>query len=54
MTLEHDDFKRELDEIEAALDRIRDSKFGICHHCLNPIDDEKLLVNPIITNCGCH
>lgn len=43
-----------LDEVDAALARFDDGSFGICEHCQQPIEGDRLLANPLLRFCLCN
>ena len=43
-----------LNEVKAALERIRSGAFGICTVCNKPIEEERLVANPAATTCVAH
>lgn len=44
-----------LEEVEAALDRLAEGRYGRCVTCTRPIDDERLDVLPMAALCmSCH
>jgi phosphoserine phosphatase RsbU/P len=45
------DLGRLLAEVDAALARVADGSFGICEICHDPIEPERLLVNPLLRFC---
>ncbi len=40
-----------LKEVDAALERIEDGSYGICMICKGEIEEDRLMVNPLITVC---
>lgn len=48
------DLRRELDEVEHALQRIEDGSYGRCEVCGEPISPERLEVRPSATLCIRH
>jgi len=45
---------RLLDEVDAALARLEEGSFGICESCHDPIEEDRLLVDPLLRNCIDH
>ena len=43
--------RRHLDEIEAALDRLREGTYGICSRCGGEVPPERLEVRPVARSC---
>lgn len=43
-----------LREVDTALDKIRKRKYGLCETCDEPIENERLAVDPLIRNCLDH
>jgi len=43
-----------LHEVDAALSRMNDGTYGICETCHDSIENERLLVDPLIRNCIDH
>ena len=43
-----------LHEVDAALERMDKGTFGICETCHDPIENERLLVDPLCRNCLDH
>ncbi len=41
-----DKLEKELKEIDSALDRIAEGKYGLCEFCGKPIEPERLEANP--------
>ena len=41
-------------EVDAALDRMRDGSFGICEECHEPVEQERLLADPLVRLCLDH
>lgn len=48
------ELSRLLGEVDAALDRIRGGTYGICEVCHDPIEDDRLRVDPLIRYCVDH
>ncbi|MDT5263328.1 MAG: phosphoserine phosphatase RsbU/P [Acidobacteriota bacterium] len=45
---------RLLGEVDAALARIEEETFGLCSVCLDPVESERLIADPLVTVClGC-
>ncbi len=43
-----------LREVDSALSRLEGGSFGICEHCQETVEDERLLANPLVRVClGC-
>jgi sigma-B regulation protein RsbU (phosphoserine phosphatase) len=38
-------------QVDAALERLDEGRFGLCEVCHGPIETERLLVNPLISTC---
>lgn len=45
---------RLLHEVDRALDRMRSETYGICEVCETPIEDDRLLANPLACTCLDH
>jgi len=43
-----------LAEVDATLARLRDGTFGICDICLEPIEVDRLVQDPLVRSCGDH
>lgn len=43
-----------LKEVDAALERIDSGTYGICEVCHDPIEDDRLIVNPLLCFCIDH
>jgi phosphoserine phosphatase RsbU/P len=43
-----------LSEVDAALERVRDGSFGICEECHDPVEQERLLADPLVRFCIDH
>jgi len=43
-----------LREVDAALEKIDTGTYGLCETCHDPIEDDRLAVNPLIRNCLDH
>lgn len=41
-------------EVDAALDRMRAGSFGICEECHEPVEQERLLADPLVRLCLDH
>jgi RNA polymerase-binding transcription factor DksA len=41
----------QLEQVNEALARIEEGKYGICTECLRPIENERLVVRPYSTLC---
>jgi sigma-B regulation protein RsbU (phosphoserine phosphatase) len=50
----HPDLVRLLREVDSALDRLDHGTFGLCDECHDPIEAERLLVDPFLTTCLDH
>jgi sigma-B regulation protein RsbU (phosphoserine phosphatase) len=46
--------ERLLCNVDAALEKIAKGKYGLCETCHEPIENERLVVNPLIRNCIEH
>ena len=44
-------FEERLEEIDLALDKLSDGRYGICLNCGNPIDPERLAIVPEAQYC---
>jgi len=51
---ESGELARLIDEVDGALKRIDDGAFGICEHCHDPIEKDRLLADPVIRFCIDH
>lgn len=47
-------FVRLLHEVDAALDRLEGGSYGICEACHEPVEEERLLANPLVRFCLDH
>jgi DnaK suppressor protein len=45
-------YTKEIDEIDRALDRVKQSKYGICLACHNPIETQRLDFFPEVAFCA--
>src|SRR5690348_15146898 len=43
-----------LSEVDAALERMRDGSYGICEECHDPVEQERLLADPLVRLCIDH
>ena len=43
--------EKSLEDVEAALQRIKDGTYGICKYCGNPIPEKRLLARPTASSC---
>jgi DnaK suppressor protein len=43
--------RSQLEQIDTALQRIDDGKYGICANCVRPIEADRLVVRPYSTLC---
>ncbi len=43
-----------LDEVDAALERMDRGTFGLCETCHGPIENDRLLADPLLRNCIDH
>jgi len=43
-----------LNEVDAALERMRDGSYGICEECHDPVEQERLLADPLVRVCIDH
>lgn len=43
-----------LSEVDAALERMRDGSYGICEECHDPVEQERLLADPLVRVCIDH
>jgi RNA polymerase-binding protein DksA len=50
LSIEHT-LETKLRDLNKALKSIADGKYGICQHCGNPIQEQRLLVRPTSTSC---
>jgi DnaK suppressor protein len=46
-----DTLKGQLDDVETALERIKEGSYGVCSNCGNPIAPERLEARPESTLC---
>ena len=46
--------ENEMDEVQAALDRLEEGTYGRCEICGRPIGDERLAALPVIRYCVDH
>ena len=46
--------ERTLDDVDHALARLADGRYGTCEACGEPIADERLAVLPTARTCGAH
>lgn len=48
------EFMRLIEEVDAALMRVEDGSYGLCESCLEPVETERLLSDPLTSVClGC-
>ena len=50
----HDEVRRLLAEVDAALVRLEHGTFGICETCHEPIEADRLVRDPLVRLCGEH
>jgi hypothetical protein len=43
-----------LDEVDAALARLREGTFAVCDTCLEPIEVDRLVQDPLVRSCSDH
>jgi RNA polymerase-binding transcription factor DksA len=43
-----------LDDVDAALERLRVGTYRTCQICSAPLDDSELEANPLLARCGDH
>ncbi len=43
--------RRRLDQVNAALARIEQGKYGICTDCNKPVENERIVLRPFSTRC---
>jgi phosphoserine phosphatase RsbU/P len=43
-----------LNEVDAALERMRDGSFGICEECHDTVEEERLIADPLVRLCLDH
>ncbi|HXG01724.1 MAG TPA: TraR/DksA C4-type zinc finger protein, partial [Bacteroidota bacterium] len=43
-----------LSEVDAALERIAAGTFGLCETCHDPIEMDRLQIDPLVRNCLDH
>lgn len=43
-----------LHEVDAALDRLDAGKYGVCEHCHDSVEDQRLLADPLVRFCLCE
>jgi len=43
-----------LREVDAALERMEDGSYGLCETCHDPIEHDRLIVDPLLRNCIDH
>lgn len=48
---EKTDLLRLLEEVDAALKRLDDGSYGLCEGCHEPVEQERLMVDPVIRFC---
>jgi sigma-B regulation protein RsbU (phosphoserine phosphatase) len=51
---ENQQLRQLLDEVDAALARLDEGTFGLCHECHDPIEPERLLADPLLRFCLDH
>jgi sigma-B regulation protein RsbU (phosphoserine phosphatase) len=51
---EHDDLRRLIGEVDAALERMSLGTYGICESCHDPIEEERLAIDPLCRYCLDH
>lgn len=49
-----DEAERDVDDVEAALQRLDDGTYGTCEVCGAPIDEALLAEDPARRTCGAH
>jgi len=49
-----DDIRNLLNEVDAALEKVDKGTFGLCETCLDTIEEDRLLADPLIRNCLTH
>ncbi len=49
-----DELARLIDEVDATLRRIASGAFGLCEHCHEPIEKDRLLADPLVRFCLDH
>jgi DnaK suppressor protein len=45
---------RLLNEVDGALARLEEGRYGACEACGQPIDDQRLAAFPLVRTCGNH
>ncbi len=50
LSLEHT-LEKQLQDVNKALESINKNQYGICKHCGNPIDEQRLKIRPTSTSC---
>jgi phosphoserine phosphatase RsbU/P len=50
----NDNLQYLLREVDAALERLEDETYGICETCQDPIEPERLAVDPLLRHCLDH
>jgi len=51
---ESDDLNRLMGEVDAALERMREGTYGVCETCHDPIEEDRLAVDPLCRLCIDH
>ena len=51
---EGEQYMRLLHEVDAALDRLEGGTYGICEVCHEPVEEERVLANPLVRFCLDH
>ncbi len=49
-----ENLETKLHEVNHALERIKEGKYGVCEVCENDIEDDRLDANPSATTCIAH
>src|SRR5689334_9022086 len=44
--------QRRLSQVNAALERVEEGKYGICTDCAKPIESERMVLRPMTTRCA--
>ncbi len=50
LSLEHA-LEKQLQDVNKALENIQNGKYGICNHCGEPIDGQRLKIRPTSSSC---
>jgi len=49
--LKREILEKRLEKVKKAIDKIKNGSYGICEKCFNPIEPERLKIDPAVTTC---